>query len=266
MEISITSKLKINNISIGDKKKVISETNNGITYYYELNSRNEIKTISVRSCYEFILDNKKVNWLNFKELLDTHTHIEIPDDTFYFEELDLIVWLNKSKKIFNELLIFNQDLKKSYEDYFNSFIVNKKVIKKIENDLYFAPFVGINSFYFGENIEELILLDEQEINILPSRYYVDEKYISFRFDKMLLSQIMVNRYAFEGKIYFKELNLKNKKDLDNLIDREFKIERKTHWVFPNIGMVLSKDKRELYFVDRVLLEFWKMINRPITSW
>lgn len=255
----------INGIYLGDKKAVLSEEIDTITYYYELNSKQEIKTLSVRLCNCFIFKGEKIRFNNFKNMLIKYHGIEGIEGTYYFIDLNLIVWIDIEKQIFNEILLYADEMKDFYNQCYNSDIIQgKKLNEKLDENLFFSPFIGLSSFKFGLDINNLCFIEDYEYMI--DKYYINELEYALRFDNMLLSQITIYRRFFKGVILYNNFDLNKKSDLECLIDSCFKIERRGYWVLPEIGITISYDFEELFFFNKELLEFWKMIHRPITSW
>lgn len=136
-------------------------------------------------------------------------------------------------------------------------------------NLNFVPYQSIGDYCFGVDLSilsELISTDHRGDIDLSSKYIIQYDDIGYRFDKGKFTQLYVNLEVFIGKISIFNTDLTNEIGIELLIANEPKIERKAHYVFPELGLTISKDKKELYFFDKSLLANWQLVKRPITSW
>ncbi|UVD80399.1 hypothetical protein NWE55_03785 [Myroides albus] len=264
MKINIESRTSINNNYLGTKKNKIVEDIDNITYYYELNAQNEIETLSVRSCDEFNLDKEKVTYNNFDIISTKYKAIESDDDTYYFLQQNLVIWLNKEERCFNEILIYKEELSSFYKEMCTKSKKRTESKRELSELVTFLPYIGINSFKFDSTATEYA--DLNELEVMSNKFYIDKSSYLLRFDKNKLSQITIYRRLFKGNIIYNDLDLNKKENLEYLTKNSSIIERKGYWVLPEIGITISNDFEELFFFNKELLKFWIMINRPITSW
>lgn len=104
--------------------------------------------------------------------------------------------------------------------------------------------------------------------ILSKKYSIDDEEtgILYKFGNGYFTQLHIDLPIYKDKVLFLGKDLTDEGQMDLIINNEEYIERRGYWVFPKIGLVISKDKEELFFFDESLLQNWLLVHRPITSW
>lgn len=125
----------------------------------------------------------------------------------------------------------------------------------------FIPYKQIGKYKFGQKISEFSIKEN-----VSYKYFINKDEYMLRFDNGVFTQLYVDLALFKEQILLEDKNLNDAKELGLIVKNKVTIERKAHWVIPELGLVVSKKFDELYFFDNTLLDKWSLIHRPITSW
>lgn len=133
----------------------------------------------------------------------------------------------------------------------------------------FIPFKQIGDFKFG--VSETELTEKEALKSAGSpgvngKMIYQKNNLVFRFDKGVLTQVHIVDPDFP--VFYNNLDLSRPDNIRNFIKENTGIESRAHFIFPEAGLAIGKDLKEidLFFFDEELLKFWKNIHRPITSW
>ena len=258
---------KLDLFQVGEEGQEFEKQINGIVYYFELKNK-KIITISTRLVNQMKVNNKIINFNNLKDFLENENPV-VDDNFFIFPRIQLSLYVDFEKQIFLEVLVYDKSLENLYIKNYPTYksLIDQRI--ELQSSIVFKPFISLGDFAFGTSEEKFkkhfnIKIDAFEgikgkkvINITP---------FSFRFYESNLKDIYLDYSQYNGQILFEGLDLSKESDLKELIRQEKIVERKFHFVFPNLGLTISKDLIEFYFYDEYLVQFWQNINRPITSW
>lgn len=240
------------------------------TYYIEV-VNNIIVTVSVQSLKEVVIDGDILNFDNLADFLKREN--PIVDGEFYiFPELQLSLYPDFKSKEFLQVLVYDKSLEDLYTKGLPKYNSLGNESLNISNELVFKPFESLGEFVFGISKEDF----KKNFNIsieatlgVKGKEVIDIDSFSFRFYDNKLTEIFLDcSQNKELKIVFNNVDLNNILNLEKLIKTENVIDRKGHIVLPDLGLTVSKNfnDKEFFFYDKYLLQLWKNINRPFTSW
>lgn len=263
----VISKNKINGVALGTHKDEIKTLGIG-NLFYEYDESEKLVTVSVRSVELFSIDGTIINFDNLQDFLIKQNPI-VDGDFFIFSEYSLSLYINFENRIFLEILLYSDSLKVTYENpllkrynELKSFVVTK------ESNIIFLPYKSIGKYEFGMDENEFVkkhnIISKPEIGVGGKKIYEDPNYI-FRFDNNCFSQL--NVFKTVSNIMVNNLNLEEYIS-QNLSKEKNLIISRTHTIFPEIGLAISKElnDQEFFFFSEYLLKFWENTKRPITSW
>ncbi len=133
--------------------------------------------------------------------------------------------------------------------------------------LCFLPYKRLGVFHFGETPQEFTKLTGIPTRAKPNnKAFSDFQDFYIRFDNDRLTQIQITENILDYQVMFNDVLVNSIQGLNTLMSRYDYIENNFRVTFLVLGMTVWKDLRTIYFFDKSLLEFWKDLERPITSW
>ncbi|ETD72672.1 hypothetical protein V757_02850 [Pelistega indica] len=129
------------------------------------------------------------------------------------------------------------------------------------------PYKRLGLFRFGETPQEFTKLTGIPTRAKPNnKAFSDFQDFYIRFDNDRLTQIQITENILDYQVMFNDVLVNSIQGLNTLMSRYDYIENNFRVTFLVLGMTVWKDLRTIYFFDKSLLEFWKDLERPITSW
>lgn len=245
---------------------------------HKTQSDSELITVSsLRSCDEFCLNGKVINFSNLEKFLEEEEPlIEVSDEENYFyifPKYNLVLYVDYKDNLFLQILIYDESIRDLYDNKgkkYSDFQKSKLKKPTLNHDkLIFIPYKSIGDFELNCSLSDVIRKYDISNNVIPKvKNIIEINNFVLRFDNEKLTEVTIfNDKKVELAIYYNEMDITSKKGFAELLSQNDVIERtKSKYLFKELGLVVDKDLSEFRFFEQSLLKFWANLHRPITSW
>lgn len=268
-------KKSINGLVLGTPKDEINMNDERFQgLYLEFNKNSKLETISARNIKSFQINGKYFTFDNIFLFLNEHK-VLMEGDFLIIPLLNLSIYIDFKEKKILEILLYDSSIKNIYEsgkllDFklkgYN--IIDGKIV-----DLIFIPYKSLGPYHFGDKECEYI----QRFNLCnddknkENKTFYEYEFFLFRFDYSLLSQINIDNSRKQFRIMLNSVNINTLDEINKLLVKNKITESRSHYIFEDLGLAINRkfskiEDVEYFFFDKKLLQFWKNIYRPITSW
>lgn len=252
--------LSLDGFSLKDKFQHSKQECNGRIYYIE-REKSDTETISTRNAILVDIFGTIVSPKTIREFAEQNNGYQIVDG-FVFPSLNLVVSISQDQEEFSEILVYSHKLKPLYErDYIASYPSKLDSRERIE----IVPYRSIGDFILGESVHSVQNRFGLQVESYPLKSIIRASPFFLSFYNEVLGQINVVLHQ-DTELQIGDTLFLVKNGISHLLEKEEVIHRVSHYVFPALGIAIHRELDELVAFDKRILEHWRNVHRPISSW